>query len=245
MTALGRVIEIWRYPVSSVGGERLDRASVGAHGVEGDRRFALFEAETGLAAAPERDVRWRPALFLTASYAGEDMPMLTFPQGEALRVDDRRLSARLSAHFGFDVAIGTYGTPDGHDKRMPVVSPRYEPAGLHVVTTASVGHLSALSGVGSVEVRRFRPTLLIDSGAADSFLENDWIGREVAVGTVRAQVTDATRRCGMTLVAQPGLSEEPAILRTIMRRNARNLGVYARVLAGGTLAVSDPVHAGI
>lgn len=41
------------------------------------------------------------------------------------------------------------------------------------------------------------------------------------------RVTEASRRCGMTLVAEPGLSEEPDVLRGIMRHNKRNVGVYA------------------
>jgi uncharacterized protein YcbX len=52
---VGRVAEIWRYPVSSVGGERITRAELSAVGMEGDRQFGLIDTETGKPAAPERD----------------------------------------------------------------------------------------------------------------------------------------------------------------------------------------------
>jgi uncharacterized protein YcbX len=39
-----RVLELWRYPVKSLQGERLDLAAVTTAGLEGDRRFALVDA---------------------------------------------------------------------------------------------------------------------------------------------------------------------------------------------------------
>ncbi|MER6926626.1 MOSC N-terminal beta barrel domain-containing protein, partial [Streptomyces spiralis] len=49
-----RVDQIWRYPVKSVGGERLTDAAVGALGIEGDRSVAVHD---------ERDeVTWAGAI---------------------------------------------------------------------------------------------------------------------------------------------------------------------------------------
>ena len=49
----------------------------------------------------------------------------------------------------------------------------------------------------------------------------------------------------MTLVAQPGMAEEPDVLRGIMRHNKRNLGVYATPIEGVTISVGDAVYAEI
>src|SRR5262245_30706751 len=38
---LGEVEALYRYPVKSMAGERLDAATVGWHGLDGDRRLAL------------------------------------------------------------------------------------------------------------------------------------------------------------------------------------------------------------
>jgi uncharacterized protein YcbX len=241
----GTVTEVWRYPVSSVGGERLEQAVIGPQGVEGDRQFALFEAETGLAAAPEKDSRWRPALFLQAQWAGETLPSLTFPDGTTFRIDDRALAGRLKAYFGFDVRIGTYGR-EMQDLRLalPVVSARYQPSCLHIVTTASLARLATLCDMPTIDSRRFRPTLLVKTQEADAFLENDWVGQTLKIGDrLHAEVTEQTRRCGVTLAAQPGLAEEPVVLRSIMRHNARNLGIYAKVKEKGEINLGDAIYA--
>uniref|UniRef100_A0A7C1T7C7 Molybdenum cofactor sulfurase middle domain-containing protein n=1 Tax=Agrobacterium albertimagni TaxID=147266 RepID=A0A7C1T7C7_9HYPH len=88
MRKIGRVREVWRYPVSSVGGEAPTSITVSPEGIEGDRRFALFDPETGLAAAPEKETRWRPALFITASQPATGLPVLRFADGAEQALDD-------------------------------------------------------------------------------------------------------------------------------------------------------------
>jgi uncharacterized protein YcbX len=242
MRKIGRVREVWRYPVSSLGGEALTAISVSPEGIEGDRRFALFDPETGLAAAPEKETRWRPALFITASQPATGLPVLRFADGAEHALDDGALPDRLAEHFGFPVAIGLVGSGD---YRFPVVSNRYKPAPLHLVTTASVSALADVSGLSPIDPRRFRPSVLIETEDDPGFMENDWVGHTVRIGEAEIHVTEASRRCGMTLVAQPGLAEEPDVLRGIMRHNKRNLGVYATPTEGVTISVGDAVYAEI
>lgn len=242
MRKIGRVQEVWRYPVSSVGGEALSSITVTPDGIPGDRRFALFDPETGLAAAPERETRWRPALFITASQPASGLPVLHFADGAQHGLDDPDLPERLAEHFGFPVGIGLAGSGD---IRLPVVSNRYTPAPLHLVTTASVAALAAAAGLSSIDTRRFRPSVFIETEDGQGFMENDWGGQSIRIGEAEIEVTEASRRCGMTLIAQPGLSEEPDVLRGIMRHNKRNLGVYAAPTAPVTISVGDPVYADI
>lgn len=242
MRKIGRVREVWRYPVSSLGGEALTAISVSPEGIDSDRRFALFDPETGLAAAPEKETRWRPALFITASQPATGLPVLRFADGAEHALDDGALPDRLAEHFGFPVAIGLVGSGD---YRFPVVSNRYKPAPLHLVTTASVSALADVSGLSPIDPRRFRPSVLIETEDDPGFMENDWVGHTVRIGEAEIHVTEASRRCGMTLVAQPGLAEEPDVLRGIMRHNKRNLGVYATPTEGVTISVGDAVHAEI
>jgi uncharacterized protein YcbX len=247
MKKIGRVAELWRYPVSSVGGQSLPQLEVTPAGIPGDRRFALFDPASGLAAAPEREPRWRPALFLQALRdEAALLPQLRFPDGEVFWLDDSRLAARLEGHFGFAAGIGAYGgLDDGADMRFPIVSNRYAPAALHLVTTASLQQLAKAADVPTPDHRRFRPSILIETDEAEGFLENTWIGQDISIGSATVGVTEPTRRCGMTMIAQPEIDEQPDILRGIMRHNARNLGVYAAVQATVTIAVGDPVYAGI
>ncbi|RKE86575.1 MOSC N-terminal beta barrel domain-containing protein [Rhizobium sp. AG855] len=247
MKQIGRVVELWRYPVSSVGGQSLQQLEVTPTGIPGDRRFALFDPASGLAAAPEREPRWRPALFLEALRDDSALlPQLRFPDGDSVWLDDSRLAARLEAHFGFAAGIGAYGgLDDGADMRFPIVSNRYAPAPLHLVTTASLRQLAAAANVPHPDHRRFRPSILIETDESEGFLENSWIGQDITIGSTPVSVTEPTRRCGMTMIAQPEIDEQPEILRGIMRHNARNLGVYATVGAPVTIAIGDRVYAGI
>lgn len=242
MRKIGRVREVWRYPVSSIGGEPLSSITVSPEGIEGDRRFALFDPETGLAAAPEKETRWRPALFITASQPPIGLPVLRFADGAEHALDDGALPDRLAEHFGFPVAVGIFGE---EDMRFPVVSNRYKPAPLHLVTTASLNALAGISGLAPLDARRFRPSVLIETDEVEGFVENDWVDHVVKIADADIHVTEASRRCGMTLVAQPGMAEEPDVLRGIMRHNKRNLGVYATPVEGVTLSVGDPVYADI
>jgi uncharacterized protein YcbX len=63
-----RVIEIWRYPVKSMPGERLDAATIGPHGIDGDRALALRDRTTGLVLTARRE----PALLLQAALPSTD-----------------------------------------------------------------------------------------------------------------------------------------------------------------------------
>ena len=49
-----RVLELWRYPVKSLQGERLAEAEIGPLGIPGDRGWALFDRDTGLGLTARR-----------------------------------------------------------------------------------------------------------------------------------------------------------------------------------------------
>lgn len=44
---LGQVLELWRYPIKSMGGERIDSANIVAQGLVGDRCWAVVDADVG------------------------------------------------------------------------------------------------------------------------------------------------------------------------------------------------------
>ncbi|MDO9418643.1 MOSC domain-containing protein [Pararhizobium sp.] len=246
MICVGRVMEVWRYPVSSIGGERMERIETAPDGVVGDRHFALFERDTGLPAAPEKDPRWRSALFLRCERSKEGQLRIRFPDGFCFRLDDTALPEALTRYFGFPVAIGMYARPDQSDEyKLPVIENRYVPSALHILTTASLQKLSQLGSVGQTDRRRFRPSILIESSETNAFLENGWIGHALYIGNIRTTVLEATKRCGMTLIAQPGIDEDPEILRNILRHNRRNLGVYGAIDRAGPVKIGDPVYADI
>lgn len=119
-----------------------------------------------------------------------------------------------------------------------------------ILTTASLRAARRLHPAGDWDPRRFRMTILIDADG-ERFLENDWLGCTLRIGSVRLPVFSPTPRCVMVTLAQPGLGADRQILTTVARHNRAEvpgagvfacLGAYASVEQGGTIAVGDDVE---
>src|ERR1700761_8374458 len=109
---IGHVAELWRYPVKSLGGTRIEQADVSAGGVLGDRLWAVRDVERGVTAS----ARQLPVLLTaTASYLGPVAPdagpgnvpevEITFPDGAVLSSSDDGVHAKLSELVGRDVRL--------------------------------------------------------------------------------------------------------------------------------------------
>lgn len=108
MPIVGRVSEVWRYPVKSMGGERLERAQVGRRGVVGDRGWALRDEKAGeIRGAKKLPETLRcSARYLSEPAAGGVPPAeITLPDGTRLRSDDPAAAARLSDLLGRPVTL--------------------------------------------------------------------------------------------------------------------------------------------
>jgi uncharacterized protein YcbX len=129
MAAVGRVSEVWRYPVKSMGGERLEQGAIGPRGVVGDRGWALRDEQAG----EIRGAKKLPHLLrCTARYLSEPTEgavppaEITLPDDRRLRTDDAAAAPRLSALLGRRVTLWPlqpasaiehyrHGTPDNPD----------------------------------------------------------------------------------------------------------------------------------
>jgi uncharacterized protein YcbX len=129
------------------------------------------------------------------------------------------------------------------DESMPAGT-FFDLAPVHLVTTATLDRLRALHPQGRFEVRRFRPNLVVAiEGNPQAFVENDWVGRTLLVGTeVRLRIVRPCGRCVMTTLPQSDLPHDPGILRTAVQHNGGNVGVYATVERGGTVRRGDAVR---
>ena len=120
----------------------------------------------------------------------------------------------------------------------------FDSAPIHLLATGSLTHLQSLIGDDAqLDPRRFRPNIVIDSGAAtDHFIEDDWLDGELQIG---AQVTIAAMRpalrCVMTTHRQTDLVRDPRILRAAAQHHQAHLGVFAMIGAPGTVRLGDPV----
>jgi uncharacterized protein YcbX len=116
----------------------------------------------------------------------------------------------------------------------------FDLAVLHVLTTGTLDRLREPNPRSRFEPRRFRPNLMIDTGDRKGFVESDWIGKEITIGSqVRIQVSGPCPRCIMTTLAQADLPKDPWILKTAAQHNQVRVGACASVVQSGTIRVGD------
>jgi uncharacterized protein YcbX len=121
---------------------------------------------------------------------------------------------------------------------------------ISVLTTSTLTRLAELRPQSRFEPPRFRMNVIVDADAP-GFPENDWVGREVALGaTTRLHIAKHDLRCVMTTLPQGELPNDPEVLRTMVQHNRIQgadgrlypcAGVYAVVGTPGTLRTGDPV----
>jgi uncharacterized protein len=113
---------------------------------------------------------------------------------------------------------------------------------LLLITTSALRSLQQALPDSAVDVRRFRPSLVIDSGDTPGHPEADWLGRRVRIGETELAVVAACPRCVMvTREIDDAAPQDRAILRHIVRELEHNVGVYATVETPGTVRAGDAV----
>ena len=248
----GTVDQLWRFPVKSMQGERVDRVEVTPTGVAGDRAFGVIDTASGRVLSAKRV----PALLEAAAAVDGTAVKVTLPDGTVYEAGDPALDGALSTWLGTEVSLqrasddvgGTYEMgSDPTDDSAPTFEFTGPPgsfadlAAVHVLTSASVAAAAELHPDGQWDVRRFRPTAFV-TVAGEGFVEDGWIGATLALGSARIEVLMPTVRCAMPTRAQPGgLGRDLEVVRTLNRHHDGNLGVYCRVAAPGPVAVGDTV----
>jgi uncharacterized protein YcbX len=225
MRAVGRVAGLWRHPVKSFAGERLEEVELDARGVVADRRWALVRQD-GKIASGKRTRRFRrvDGLLRHAARLGPDgTPVLHLLDGRVLRPTAAVAEELAGPGWRFD--------------REREIS-HFDSGPVHLVTTAALRSLAEADGA-PVEPARVRPNLLIDAGDER---EEAWTGRRLVVGDVELEVTVPTVRCVMVGHEQAALAKRKYLLKTIGRWNGVCLGMYATVVRPGTLRVGDAVR---
>jgi uncharacterized protein len=263
----GTIAALWRYPVKSMRGEELDSTEVTERGLLGDRAYALVDVETGKVVSAKNPRKWPNLLdfasrFIEPPQRPDAMPSarITTLDGASIDTDDPRFDGRVSDMVGRPVRLASsagdapriegywpdYEWLESRDAVFEVKLPPgtfFDAAVVHLVTTATLDSLRSLRPGSRFEVPRFRPNIVVAlANGSDGFPENDWAGRTVRLGDeVRLTISQPCPRCVMTTVSQGDLPKDPDVLRTIVQRNAGNVGVLASVLRGGRIRRGDAV----
>jgi uncharacterized protein YcbX len=110
---IGTIAGLWRYPVKSMGGERLERAALSWRGIPGDRGWAVFdETRNGITGAKRiAALRGFRARYASEPVAGEGSPSveITFPDGTTVRTDAADAGRRLGDILGRAVSLRALG----------------------------------------------------------------------------------------------------------------------------------------
>ena len=234
------VAELWRYPVKSLQGERLDAATLSPDGIEGDRRFALFDAETGLGLTARRVPE---LLFATARLSDDGTPAITLPDGSTAGDDDalsdwlgRRVELRaadLASARRYEIPVDDDLDTAGPWRVFQGASGPFHDSGQARVSLVSTATL------GDWDRRRFRANVLLDGEGEDAL-----VGTRVTLGGAVLDVRQRLSRCVMTTRAQPGgIDRDPGVLRTIARERDACLAVGALVRRPGVVRLGDRVEA--
>ncbi|MFL5779990.1 MAG: MOSC domain-containing protein [Thermoleophilaceae bacterium] len=227
MPILGRVAELWRYPVKSMAGERLEEAEVSWFGVAGDRRWAFVREGVERSGFPWLTIRER-------SDMGSYQPRFADPS----RPDDSPTLVRTPAGEELDVVDPALAADLGHGARV-IKQGRgvFDALPLSLIATGSVAAVGELVG-RPLDPRRFRPNLLVE---AEAFAEDACVGRVLRVGAMRMRVDLLDPRCAVITVDPATSERDPAVLRAVAQERDSCLGVYGTPVEPGRVAVGDPV----
>jgi uncharacterized protein YcbX len=116
---VGAIAALWRFPVKSMPGERLDSVEVTERGVVGDRAYALIEVATGKVVSA-KNPKMGPAMlgcraeFTDSPRQGEQPPpvRVTLPDGTSSTSDAADVDTMLSGYLGRDVKLARAAPED-------------------------------------------------------------------------------------------------------------------------------------
>jgi len=247
-----RVEAIYISPVKSLALRRVERATLGKHGILEDRRFFLVSDKARL--VTQREVG--PLTQIRAAYTIEpEVLRLEFPDGRVVEGVPAGTEPITSRFFGTRdvegfVVEGAWAAALSEFAGMPLrliraAKSAFDGFPVSIVSTASVEALRTHAGEPSIDERRFRPNFYISGCAAHG--EDAWIGNSVRLGAnavVRVEMADP--RCAMITHDPDTGARDLSTLKMIaayrpLESKEINFGVYASVEQPGEIAVGDEV----
>jgi len=237
LTKIGQVDAIFRYPVKSMSGERLEGAQLGWHGLEGDRRLAFrrMDDRSGfpwLTAGKLPDLlRFAPER--RADSAEGDLPThVRTPDGEQMPVFGEELAREVGRLYGAPVQM------------MQLKHGIFDEASISVIAWDTVSEICRIAG-RSPDSRRFRPNVVVRLLRPVPFQEDEWLGGLLSFGegddAPAITVTLRDVRCSMVNLDPDSASAAPEVLKAVVRANQNTAGIYGAVTRIGRLAVGQTI----
>ena len=238
MIPVGHVCEIVRYPVKSMAGTATESALLGWHGLDGDRRFA-FRLVGDDGGFPWFTASRLPELLLYHAVgldesAGEPLPThVRTPAGSHVELRSAELKAELAERFGSGVDL------------MKLKHGIFDEAAVSVISLATMAGIGREAGL-DLDRRRFRANIVVETERSELFLEDGWAGRMLVFGDSdprpAVSVTMCDARCMMVNLDPETGEQDARVMKTVVRLNKNNAGVYATVVRSGTIRIGDRVN---
>lgn len=234
MNRIGRVAQLVRYPVKSMAGVPAESAMLGFHGIDGDRRFAFRRIgdESGF---PWLSASRLPELLLYQPIMpqGDALPThVRTPDGATLELRDPELRKAIAERLGADVEL------------MQLKHGIFDDAAVSVISEQTIAEISSNAGM-AVDTRRFRANVLVTLDEPGAFQEDGWVGGTLLFGDEAVKpaiaVTARDVRCTMISLDPDTAERDDRLLRSVVRLNRNNAGVYATVIQSGVIRVGDAV----
>jgi hypothetical protein len=234
---IGRVEAIFRYPVKSMAGERLEVAELGWHGLDGDRRLA-FRRMDDRSGFPWLSASKLPDLLRFTPHRGDngaqgELPThVRTPDGEEMPIFGEDLAKEIGRRLGAPVQM------------MQLKHGIFDEASISVIASDTVREIERLAG-RSADVRRFRPNVLVRLLRSLPFQEDEWVGGALSFGegddAPAVTVTMRDIRCSIVNLDPDSASPAPDILKAVVRVHQNTAGVYGTVTRIGRLAVGQTI----
>ena len=234
---IGHVEAIFRYPVKSMGGDRLEVAELGWHGLEGDRRLA-FRRIDDRSGFPWLSASRLPDLLLFAPHRREngahgELPThVHTPDGKEMPVFGEDLATEVGRRHGAPVQM------------MQLRHGIFDEASISVIASDTMREIGRLAG-RSLDMRRFRPNVVARLLRSGPFQEDEWLGGVLSFGegndAPAITVTMRDLRCSMVNFDPDSASPAPEVMKAIVRANQNYAGIYGAVTRIGRLAVGQTI----
>ncbi len=237
MIPIGRVCEIVRYPIKSMAGIATESAVLGWHGFAGDRRFA-FRRMADHSGFPWLSASRVPELILyhptgLDESSGEPFPThVRTPAGSIIELGSAELNDELSERFGSKVEL------------MKLKHGIFDEAPISAISLATIACISRNAGL-DLDRRRFRANIFLETERSEPFLEDEWVGHMLVFGNSgprpAVSITMCDPRCVMLNLDPDTAAQDARVMKSVVRLNNNNAGVYATVVTTGTIRVGDRV----
>ena len=231
---IGHIESLFRYPVKSMAGERLETASLGWHGIEGDRRLA-FRRMGDHSGMPWLTASRLPELLLYAPVheEGKEIPThVRTPDGRELPTFGEELAADVERCYGNPVQMIHF--------RNGI----FDETNLSVIASETMNEIGRLAGF-DLDVRRFRPNVVVRLSQPAAFQEDAWVGGTLTFGerddAPAIAVTMRDIRCSMVNLDPDTARPAPEVMKAVVREHQNTAGVYGTVTRIGRLEVGQPI----